>query len=184
MNKTEWPLLLPYPLVILLCVYFWVYEYIMMASVYKDAGGIWHEDRFRPLLSGITNLGLNLLIVKFLGLYGIVLSTIVSMVIISAPWITSNIFKLIFKRSAKDYIVRLGYYLLTAVIATLITNLVIGLIPGEGWVGFIVKAAVCVLISNAVIVLMLFKIPEFSDAVSLIARMFHIEKLVQRIQQK
>ena len=79
-------LLLPYPLVILLCVYFWVYEYIMMASVYKDAGGIWHEDRFRPLLSGITNLGLNLLTVKFLGLYGIVLSTIVSMVIISAPW--------------------------------------------------------------------------------------------------
>lgn len=70
---------------------FWIYEYIMMASVYKDAGGIWHEDRFRPLLSGITNLGLNLLTVRFLGLYGIVLSTIVSMTIISAPWITSNI---------------------------------------------------------------------------------------------
>ena len=156
----------------------------MMASVYKDAGGIWHEDRFRPLLSGITNLGLNLLTVRFLGLYGIVLSTIVSMTIISAPWITSNIFRLIFKRSAKDYVVRLGYYFLTAVIATLITNLVIGLIPGEGWIGFIVKAAVCVLASNIVVVLMLFKIPEFSDAVSLIARMFHIEKFVQRIQKK
>ena len=106
------------------------------------------------------------------------------MVIISAPWITSNIFKLIFKRSAKNYIIRLGYYLLTAVIATLITNLVIGLIPGEGWLGFIVKAAACVLISNVVIVLMLFRIPEFSDAVSLIVRMLRIEKLVQRIQQK
>ena len=64
------------------------------------------------------------------------------MVIISAPWITSNIFKLIFKRSAKDYVVRLSYYLLMAVITTLITNLVIGLIPGEGWIRFIVKAAV------------------------------------------
>lgn len=94
-------LLLPYPLVILLCVYFWVYEYIMMASVYKDAGGIWHEDRFRPLLSGLANLSLNLLTVKFLGLYGIVLSTIISMVVISAPWITSNIFKLIFKKKCK-----------------------------------------------------------------------------------
>ena len=177
-------LLLPYPLVILLCVYFWVYEYIMMASVYKDAGGIWHEDRFRPLLSGIANLGLNLLTVKFLGLYGIVLSTIVSMVIISAPWITSNIFKLIFKRSAKDYVVRLSYYLLMAVITTLITNLVIGLIPGEGWIRFIVKAAVCVLVSNVVIILMSLKVPEFSDAISLIGRMFHIEKFVQRIQQK
>ena len=139
---------------------------------------------YQKFLSGITNLGLNLLTVKFLGLYGIVLSTIVSMVIISAPWITSNIFKLIFKRSAKDYVVRLGYYFLTAVIATLITNLVIGLIPGDGWIGFIVKAAVCVLASNIVVVLMLFKIPEFSDAVSLIARMLHIEKFVQRIQKK
>ena len=147
-------------------------------------GGIWHEDRFRPLLSGIANLGLNLLTVKFLGLYGIVLSTIVSMVIISAPWITSNIFKLIFKRSAKDYVVRLSYYLLMAVITTLITNLVIGLIPGEGWIGFIVKAAVCVLVSNVAIVLMSLKVPEFSDAISLIGRMFHIEKFVQRIQQK
>lgn len=35
-------LLLPFSLVVLLCVYFWIYEYIMMASVYKDAGGIWH----------------------------------------------------------------------------------------------------------------------------------------------
>ena len=80
--------------------------------------------------------------------------------------------------------VRLGYYWLTAVIAVLITNLVIGLIPGEGWIGFIVKTAVCVLISNAVIILMLFRVPEFSDAVSLIARMFHVEKFVQKIQKK
>ena len=177
-------LLLPYPIVILLCVYFWTYEYIMMASVYKDAGGIRHEDRFRPLFSGMANLSLNILTVKFLGLYGIVLSTIVSMVIISAPWITSNIFKLIFKRSAKEYALKLGYYFMTAIITTLITNLVIGIIPGEGWIVFIVKAAVCVVLSNIVIILMLFKVSEFSDAVSLIARMFHMEKLVQRIQKK
>ena len=68
----------------------------MMASVYKDAGGIWHQDRFRPLISGVLNLGFNLFTVKFIGLYGIVLSTIVSMAIVSAPWITTNIFKLIF----------------------------------------------------------------------------------------
>lgn len=177
-------LLLPYPLVILLCVYFWVYEYIMMASVYKDAGGIWHEDRFRPLLSGIANLSLNLLTVKYLGLYGIVLSTIISMVTISAPWITSNIFKLIFKRSAKDYVVKLSYYLLTAVMATVVTNLVIRFIPGDGWIDFIIKTVVCIVLSNTVIALMLFKVSEFSDAISLIAKMLHMEKLVKRTQQK
>lgn len=175
-------LLLPYPLVILLCVYFWVYEYIMMASVYKDAGGIWHEDRFRPLLSGLVNLSLNLLTVKFLGLYGIVLSTIISMVVISAPWITSNIFKLIFKKSAKEYVVKLGYYLFTAIVATTVTNIIIKFIPDNGWLWFVVKAAVCVVVSNSIIFMMLLKVSEFSDAVSLIAKMFHAEKLVQKIK--
>lgn len=175
-------LLLPYQLVILLCVYFWVYEYIMMASVYKDAGGIWHEDRFRPLISGLVNLSLNLLTVKFLGLYGIVLSTIVSMVVISAPWITSNIFKLIFKRSAKEYVAKLGYYLFTAIVATTVTNIGIKFIPDNGWLWFVVKAAVCVAVSNATIFLMMFRVQEFSDAVWLIARMFHTEKLVQKLK--
>ena len=172
-------LLLPYPLIILLCVYFWVYEYIMMASVYKDAGGIWHEDRFRPLLSGLVNLGLNLLTVKLLGLYGIVLSTIISMVVISAPWITSNIFKLIFKKSAKKYIAKVGYYLFTAIVATTVTNIIIKFIPDNGWLWFVVRAAVCVVVSNSIIFMMLLKVSEFSDAVSLIAKMFHAEKLVQ-----
>lgn len=175
-------LLLPYPLVILLCVYFWVYEYIMMASVYKDAGGIWHEDRFRPLLSGLVNLSLNLLTVKLLGLYGIVLSTIISMVIISAPWITSNIFKLIFKKSAKKYIAKVGYYLFTAIVATTVTNIIIKFIPDNGWLWFVVKAAVCVVVSNSIIFMMLLKVSEFSDAVSLIAKMFHAEKLVQKFK--
>lgn len=175
-------LLLPYPLVILLCVYFWVYEYIMMASVYKDAGGIWHEDRFRPLLSGLVNLSLNLLTVKLLGLYGIVLSTIISMVIISAPWITSNIFKLIFKKSAKKYIAKVGYYLFTAIVVTTVTNIIIKFIPDNGWLWFVVKAAVCVVVSNSIIFMMLLKVSEFSDAVSLIAKMFHAEKLVQKFK--
>lgn len=175
-------LLLPYPLVILLCVYFWVYEYIMMASVYKDAGGIWHEDRFRPLLSGLVNLSLNLLTVKLLGLYGIVLSTIISMVVISAPWITSNIFKLIFKKSAKKYISKVGYYLFTAIVATTVTNIIIKFIPDNGWLWFVVKAAVCVVVSNSIIFMMLLKVSEFSDAVSLIAKMFHAEKLVQKLK--
>lgn len=175
-------LLLPYPLVILLCVYFWVYEYIMMASVYKDAGGIWHEDRFRPFLSGLVNLSLNLLTVKLLGLYGIVLSTIISMVIISAPWITSNIFKLIFKKSAKKYIAKVGYYLFTAIVVTTVTNIIIKFIPDNGWLWFVVKAAVCVVVSNSIIFMMLLKVSEFSDAVSLIAKMFHAEKLVQKFK--
>lgn len=171
--------LLPYPMVILLCFYFWVYEYIMMASVYKDAGGIWHKDRFRPLLSGLVNLGLNVLFVRFLDLYGIVLSTIISMAVISAPWITINIFKLIFKRNAKKYVADLIYYLIVAIVTTSIIIIVLHFIPANTWTWFIVKAAVCVMLSNIIILLMMFKAAKFSDAVTLIARMFHMKNFIQ-----
>ena len=137
-------LLLPFSLVVLLCVYFWIYEYIMMASVYKDAGGIWHQDRFRPLISGVVNLALNLATVRFIGLYGIVLSTIVSMAIVSAPWITSNIFKLIFKKNPISYVVKIVYYVFSTVLASTVAYVLTSLISINGWIGLIIKAIVCV----------------------------------------
>lgn len=169
-------LLLPFSLVVLLCVYFWIYEYIMMASVYKDAGGIWHQDRFRPLISGVFNLVFNLCTVKFIGLYGIVLSTIVSMAIISAPWITSNIFRLIFKRSPFMYVSKLCYYAFSAIVASFVSYSIVGLISIDGWIGLIMKAIVCITISCAIMALLFLKINEFRGAVSLVKRMLNQKK--------
>ena len=147
----------------------------MMASVYKDAGGIWHQDRFRPLISGVLNLGFNLFTVKFIGLYGIVLSTIVSMAIVSAPWITTNIFKLIFKRNPIKYVSKLCYYAFSAVVASFLSYNVVNLISVDGWIGLILKALVCVIISSAIMLLLFFKMDEFAGAVSLVKRMFHLK---------
>lgn len=173
-------LLLPFSLVVLLCVYFWIYEYIMMVSVYKDAGGIWHQDRFRPLISGVVNLALNLATVRFIGLYGIVLSTIVSMAIVSAPWITSNIFKLIFKKNPISYVVKIVYYVFSTVLASTVAYVLTSLISINGWIGLIIKAIVCVASSVFVMVILLCRMKEFSDALYLIARMFHLEKLLKK----
>ena len=152
----------------------------MMASVYKDAGGIWHKDRFRPLISGVANLGLNLLAVKFIGLYGIVLSTIVSMTIISAPWITTNIFKLIFKRSPIKYTIKLCYYAFSAAVASGISYIAIEFISIDGWRGLILKAIICVIVSSVIMMLFFFKMDEYADAVSLIMRMLHLDKKLHK----
>ena len=96
-------LLLSYSFVFLFCLYFLSVEYVKLGSVYKDAAGIWHQDRFRPLIAGLINLGLNLLMVRKYGLYGIMISTIVSEGFISGPWITLNLFKHVFNGRLNDY---------------------------------------------------------------------------------
>lgn len=96
--------MLEYPLVILFCVFFYLFVIQQLACVYKDAAGIWHQDRWRPLIMGLFNLGLNLAFVRQFGLYAILLSTIASYVFVGIPWLIRNLFRTIFHRNAKEHI--------------------------------------------------------------------------------
>ena len=65
-------LMLDYSFVILFCVLFYCLELAMVWATIKDAAGLWHSDRFRPLIGAFVNLVLNLILVQFCGLYGII----------------------------------------------------------------------------------------------------------------
>ena len=91
--------LMGFSVVVCLCVYFYLYETTRLFNVFKNAGGIWHEDRFRPLISAIVNLALNLISVNYIGIYGIVLSTIVALAVIEIPWLLQNIFTVMYDTS-------------------------------------------------------------------------------------
>ena len=164
-------LLLDYPVVILLCIYFIGYEYVMLMSVYKDAGGIWHEDRFRPLISGIANIILNMILVNFVGLYGIVLSTIISIYCISAPWITKNVFNLIFvKDDIKDFLKTILKYLVTLIFSVICVNICCAFVTLNSIVGFIIRGIITLIISNGIFILAYMKNPMLKKMVDLINR--------------
>ena len=93
--------------VICLCAYFFTYEIASMMIQYKDAAGIWHEDRFRPLVTAFSNLVMNLITVQFIGIVGVLISTVISFAVIGIPWLIKNIFTLLFKRSPIEYIKRI-----------------------------------------------------------------------------
>lgn len=102
--------MLDFSIVILFCIYFYIYEFNQLFNVYKDASGLWHTDRYRPLITSIINLVLNLILVYFIGLYGIILSTIISILFIGIPWLLNNLFKSLFKQPAKEYLIQLCKY--------------------------------------------------------------------------
>ena len=45
--------MLQYNAVICIVIYFFVFEINQLLNLYKDAAGIWHEDRFRPLVTAL-----------------------------------------------------------------------------------------------------------------------------------
>lgn len=140
-------LMLPFPIVICFVLYFIVYEFNMLFNTFKDAAGMWHEDRFRPLVTASCNLIMNLLTVKVLGLYGIILSTVVSFVFIGIPWILNNIFKTIFERkNLKEYLLFIMSLVVEILVFCILTYGICISLPFNGLIGLCVRALVCMTI--------------------------------------
>lgn len=177
-------MLLDFGIVVLFCIYFWLYEIVMMISVYKDAGGIWHEDRFRPLISGFVNLLLNLIMVRFIGIYGILLSTIISFSVISIPWIVKNVFELIFKDEPRTYIVSILRYSVYVLLDSVIVYSLISFLSVYGWFTLIIKAIVCVIMSACLLCVFLRRDSNYLKARSLFIRLIKIDFIYNRAAEK
>lgn len=141
-----------------------------MLCLYKDGSGMWHEDRLRPLITALANLAMNLLTVKFWGLYGVVLSTVISMTVIGMPWLIHNLFVVVFKRSCKEFVGRLLLYVIVSGCIGGGTWLCCSTVRDDGIVAFVLKVIICVIVPNVSFLIIYCRMPEFNEALNLINR--------------
>lgn len=161
--------LLSFACVICFVFYFYIRIINQVLIVYKDAAGMWHEDRFRPLITALANLIMNLIMVQFIGLYGILLSTVLSTLIIGMPWVIHNIFRVVFKSGMRSYVwLLLKLTFLTAVVsvATYLVCLVINV--DSNVVAIVVRLAICCVIPNIIFCLVFGKTQVFKESIMLI----------------
>ncbi len=157
--------------VICFVLYFAVYELNAVLNLYKDAAGIWHQDRFRPLVVSLSNLALNLATVKIWGIYGVILSTVVTMAFIGIPWVTLNLFKNIFElKDIRDFVKKILLYIVEIIISLFIINKVCELINVNGVLEIILKLLISGILSIIIFAIANFRMTEFSDAIKLIKR--------------
>ena len=169
--------LLPYYMVILFCIWFFLIIAQDLSCAYKDAAGIWHEDRFRPLIAGALNLVLNVLLVNQWGLSGILLSTIISYAVIAMPWVILNLFRLVFKRSPKEYIFQLLISFFLSGIIGSICYLICNNLLFDGILGLFINLLISLLVSNGILILVYLKNPLFHDMMNLIKRLLVRKKI-------
>jgi len=161
-------LLFPFYIVIEFGVYFYIYQIRKIPVTYKDAAGIWWEDRFRPYICMVVNLGLNILLAQVIGISGILISTVISLCI-SIPWENYTIFKYIFHRGSWEYYRKMAYYAVTVFIAGIVTF--VACKPwGNNFPALIIRGGICIVIPNLIIILGNFKGEEFHDTKEFLLR--------------
>ena len=155
--------LLDMPMVICMCCYFYIHEINRLINTYKDAAGMWHEDKWRPLVTAICNLAMNLVLVHYIGLFGILLSTILSMLFVGMPWLLYNLFIVTFKRSATEFILILLKYTGLVIVSAGISYYLCELIRFTGILGLLVKGSIAFIVANVLYLVLLHRTREFEE---------------------
>lgn len=165
-------LMLGFSAVICYCIYYFVYEINQLLCTYKDAAGIWHEDRFRPLVTALTNLVMNLILVQFWGIYGVLLSTVLSTLIVGMPWLLHNLFTVMFeKKQLPEYLRCLFKYVAVVIVSCVLCYFVCSFISMSPWLTLIIRAVICCILPNVIYFLVYRKTKEFKESVRLVDNM-------------
>jgi O-antigen/teichoic acid export membrane protein len=157
--------------VVLLCMYFYLFITNQLMCLYKDAAGMWHEDRFRPLVGSVVNLSLNLALVKYIGIYAIILSTVISYIVVTIPWLTHNLFSVVFKRSCIQYIKKFIYYSVVVVVGAVTSYWLCGLLPDLGVLEIAFRFLLSVITANIVQYILLRGFEEYNESLEMVDRL-------------
>ena len=156
--------------VILMALYFYIYMIQRNILAFKDAAGLWNKDWMRPYISMTINVVSNLILVQFVGIYGIVISTIIAF-LISLPWVNNVLFKHLFKMShLKNLLVVFRDFIITLLI-TGATYFICNLCAG-GFLGLLERLVICAIIPNVIFTIIYFKTEEFRYFKEMVVKKF------------
>lgn len=89
-------------------------------GTFKEAAGIYHEDRFVPLVESLLNIIASIILLQFFGLAGVFMGTIISGLALWCYSYPKFVYRGLFKRSYLDYAKEtLGYILVFLVCASI-----------------------------------------------------------------
>lgn len=165
---TKGRLLFPFYIVLEFGLYFFIYQIRKIPVTYKDAAGIWWEDRFRPYVCMVTNVVLNVVLVQVIGVSGIILSTVFSL-FISIPWENYTIFKYIFHRSSREYYGKMASYALSMAAGGVLCFFLCTRLGG-GIPFFLLRMCICLLVPNLVFAAINNQRKEFLETVQFVKR--------------
>lgn len=139
---------------------------------YKDALGLWKEDKWKPIIGGGVNLILNFITVKYYGIVGVAISTVVDFLVIEMPWETRVLFNNYFKCSCKDYIKELSKSVICTIVNSAVMYAICWNISIMGWFGMILKIIICIVVPSIMYGLEYKKDPFFKASLTLLMGAF------------
>lgn len=131
-------------------------------STYRTTHGLFRETKFVPLIGMIINIVVSVIFVQRIGIFGVLLGTLISNVVTfmwTDPYI---IYKKVFIKKPINYYIRNIGYILFFIVMAFTCRYICNIIPIDGILGFIVHGLISVFIPLIIIILIYYK-SEYGD---------------------
>lgn len=158
-------------LMLLFVVYFFTERMGNICFQYRQARGLWWEDRARPIVDGITNLTLNFFLVQYIGIAGVMLSTIICHIFIDSLWGARILFKHYFTNEKQShYVLKLMLFAASTAIVCALSFLLCNFIPvyAENAITCLLfmagRGIICMIVGNMIFFGIYRLLPEYKTA--------------------
>lgn len=164
-------------LIILILIF---YERGMRNSIttLKTTAGIFHEDRYAPIIQAIINLGISIVLVKALGIIGVFLGTLISVLLVPFWFTPFLVYKNVFKKPLINYYANYLFYIVIGMLAFVMTRYMCHFIKIEGLLALALYGLICAIIPNLIYILVFYKTEEFQYLFTV------LKILIRKFQQR
>ncbi len=164
---------------IICCIYFYTHIMNDICYIYRVSAGLWWEERYRAITAGLFNLVMNILLVRWFGVTGVMAATILYQILMDALWGTRILYKNTFPGFSRfSYLLKLIFYAVMAAALCVLCRFFCGMLPDStgitAWAVLIGKGILCSAAALFCGILFFRKLPEYGRAMEVVRRMMPI----------
>jgi len=165
LTKGEKSLIFDKSIIILLSLNFFLTTSRYITGTFKECAGIFQQDKYKSLLEAGINLVASIVLVKAIGLPGVIIGTILSN-LLAGLWIEPYVLnKYYLKQSTLKYFGKYLIYVGAMLITGIVTYSVCSVITINTIWTLIAKFAICAVVPNVVLLACLWWMPEFKECI-------------------
>lgn len=161
-------------------ILFPIYNYILgmgnILGIYSSGAGMFWENRYREIAEAIANIVLNYVLVRLLGVFGILLATILTICFIGFCGSTIVNFKYVFNNIGRGKFVfsQMKCLLITSVVGLLCYYLCGATSLSNVWITLFIRLGICCIVAPLCYYMVLHRTEEYKDSVNwLVTRIAH-----------
>ncbi|CAN7296407.1 lipopolysaccharide biosynthesis protein [Paenibacillus sp. LjRoot56] len=156
---------------IIVMINFYVTGMRRSINMVKQTFGIFHEDRYAPLIEAAINLGVSLILVQYMGIAGVFIATLISTLVIPfwiAPYL---VYKKAFNQPLREYYFIYVFYAAIGFGVLMITEFVSSQIETNSIVSLCLRGLIALVIPNLAYILIFYKTEHFKYLIGIVEQL-------------